>query len=460
LESGLAKSQKFFEEWYGRYSHKSIANTVWLQMVATNQSQLVARQLAYNQLAFFIEQSTRYVDFKKAGYYIDPDIAKSKYADLYIETNDNLIDLYQTLVDTGKNFFKREIPFEKWLEMKDGKGNKAAYNREIKGKVFDIARYALPQAVRTNIAWICDARSIEFEIAAGKGHPLRELMDFAEQTEKHAGMMAPSLLKYTEKNEYYEDKLHGYDEMFDYDTDVREIKKGVRILDIDHFTLNKLLTLMAMEQGRGDFRHFHNKIRELKESEKIEMLTRIVSERKGHDEWISLEESADVPKIIVEFATDIGAVRDLRRHQKNDRVEPLYSLDLGYSKPAIIEEYGEEVSSLYDIVMIGTHAADIRMSMDFPHQTQYIIPMACNHPIVMSLGIDQLQYIIATRSTPHGHFSYREDVTNLTEEVVKVFPWLLGLERYPKGKGIKEVYENAPLKDLIKLNTEETGLHS
>ena len=49
IKKGLAKSQDFFREWYGKYSHKSIANTVWIPMVATNVSQLFTRELAYDQ---------------------------------------------------------------------------------------------------------------------------------------------------------------------------------------------------------------------------------------------------------------------------------------------------------------------------------------------------------------------------------------------------------------------------
>src|SRR3989344_5531674 len=63
LRLGLSKSQDFFRRWYGTYSHKSIANTVWIPMVATEVSQLFAKELAYDQLAFFIEQSTRYVQW-------------------------------------------------------------------------------------------------------------------------------------------------------------------------------------------------------------------------------------------------------------------------------------------------------------------------------------------------------------------------------------------------------------
>src|SRR3989344_6395579 len=71
LKSGVAKAQSFFREWYGRYSHKSIANVVWIPFVGTNVSQLFARQIAYDPLAFFIEQSTRFVKFDVDNLYLD-----------------------------------------------------------------------------------------------------------------------------------------------------------------------------------------------------------------------------------------------------------------------------------------------------------------------------------------------------------------------------------------------------
>ncbi|MFB6115817.1 MAG: hypothetical protein ABEK04_06055, partial [Candidatus Nanohalobium sp.] len=80
--------------------------------------------------------------------------------------------------------------------------------------------------------------------------------------------------------------------------------------------------------------------------------------------------------------------------------------------------------------------------------------------ITFSMGFDQLQYFVNLRSTPEGNFSYRQDAFNLAEEAVKEFPWLLGLEEYPEGEDIKEVYENAPLKDFLKVQTDQTGLHT
>ena len=85
--------------------------------------------------------------------------------------------------------------------------------------------------------------------------------------------------------------------------------------------------------------------------------------------------------------------------------------------------------------------------------------MATLTTLRMNMDLDQVQYMIYTRSTPEGHISYRQDVFNLCEEVAKIYPWILGYETYPEGKHIFDVYHNAPLKDIIRMRTDETGLH-
>jgi len=65
-------------------------------MVATDVSQLFARELAYDQLAFFIEQSTRYVKFDVDKMYLDANVMASEYADTYKNALKNFI--YKSLI--------------------------------------------------------------------------------------------------------------------------------------------------------------------------------------------------------------------------------------------------------------------------------------------------------------------------------------------------------------------------
>lgn len=467
LEAGLEKAQNFFEKYYGTYGHKSIANTVWIPFVANYKSQLFARKLADDQLAFFIEQSTRYVEFEE-NYYKDPDVMESEYAELYETTIEEMIDNYQEFADIARDYYRKEIPFDDWLERqsetvreKSEEQQERKYEREINAKALDIARFLLPQAIQTNIAWILDARSTEFDIATWKGHPLSEISDAAEQIEDAAGEIAPSILKYTEKNEYYERKLHEYDRELEMEEDTEEIEKGVEIISKPDNLLEKLVAHILKQNNTGAFSQMLEKAREMSYDEKLEVLKTVSKGRGQYDEWIGANEEFDLEKITVEIKTDVGALRDIRRHQKNDRGENRYSLDLGYYRPDVVDEMPSEAQMLFEETMEISHEAEKQMRDEFRFQAQYLTPMAAMTTITMSLGLDQLQYLIYTRSTPEGNFSYREDMFNLAEEALKEMPWLLGLEEYPEGKDVKEVYEESEMKErIIRMSTEDTGLHT
>lgn len=466
IRRGLAKSQDFFKRWYGKYSHKSIANMVWIPMVGTNVSQLFARELAYDQLAFFIEQSTRFVKFDAENMYHDPDVINSKHAETYKKAIKTLADAYVKFTEEAKNFFKQKIPFEEWMKSQneetkniDLKLVERKYEREIDGKTLDVARFLLPQAIRTNIAWILDARSTEYDIAAWKGHPLQEIRDAANMIENNAGQIAPSLLIFTEKNDYFVDKLHGYKRKITAEP-AKPFEKGVEIISYDPDAFDKIIALLILKHNQGGtFSQRYEEAKQMNFSEKIAILKRITEKRKRYDEWVEMDEDFDLIKIVFQIRTDVGATRDWRRHQKWDRGEPLYTLDNGYHRPAVIQEMPLEVGELFDNAVKVAHEAEKQIREDFPYQAQYVVPMATNHTITFSSGLDQLQYLIWTRTTPQGNFSYRQDAFNIAEAVVKIYPWLIGYEKYPEGKSFEKIYKEAPLKTIIRIQGWEEGMH-
>ncbi len=464
LKAGMNKSRDFFTRWYGKYGHKSIANVVWQGFVGMNQSQLVARQLAFDQLAFFIEMSTRYVDFNNAHWYKDPDVMNSEFAQLYCETIEMLIKAYNYFIDNGKAYYKKIYPFEQWKEkqieadkQKSDAFIQRKYDREITAKAFDIARYCLPQAMPTNFAWILDARSTEFDIAAWKEHPLAEIRNAAALIEKAGGQQLPSLLKYTANNSYYGDKFRNYLGDFKQETTTKQQKKQVKITYFNSGALELILSHVIANTNSISFEEAKTIIQKKTQKEQMEMLKRLVAKRERFDEWV--DSAFQMINIGVEFVSDVGAVRDLRRHQKNQRCESIYTLDMGYAEPFELKEMPKDVQQVFREAMERTHAAEKKMRVKFPFQVQYIIPMATLTTLRMNMDLDQMQYMIYTRSTPEGHASYRQDVFNLCEEVAKIYPWILGYEEYPKGKHIFDIYNNAPLKDIIRMRTDEINLH-
>ena len=207
LLTGLQKSRQFFTKWYGNYGHKSVANVVWIPMVATNVSQLFTKELAYDQLAFFIERSTRFFLFAPENVCYDPDIMRSPHKQEYEEAIISSTNTYKNITKEAIALYEKQLPFTEWLKRQDEgvkreevSAQKAKYKRELRGKALDLSRFLLPQAIKTDIAWILDARSTEFDVSVWKLHPLAELREVSNLIEKHAGIIAPSLLRYTKKN--------------------------------------------------------------------------------------------------------------------------------------------------------------------------------------------------------------------------------------------------------------------
>jgi thymidylate synthase ThyX len=466
IRKGISKSQAFFKKWYGKYSHKSIANTVWVPMVANDQSQLFMKELAYDQLAFFIEMSTRFVKWGLDKMYKDPDVMASPHRDIFLRSLETSAQAYHNIAKEATAFYRSDIPFEKWQGWQNDetlrdpeKTQRIKYKRETKAAALDVARFLLPQACQGNVAWVLDARSSEFDVAAWKGHPLAEISGGADYIEKHAGQIAPSLLKYTKMNPYYADKLNGYDGDLRAESPQR-FAKGVDLIYHDPVALdNSIAHILKRHNFGGTFSQRYGEAKRMSFGKKMDILRRVTENRGSHDEWIEMDEEFDLTKIAFEIRTDLGAIRDWRRHQKWDRSESLYSLDNGVHKPYMIEQMSPEVSQIFDDAMEVAHEAEVAIRRDLPYQAQLVDPMATMHSLTMSGGLDQLQYMAWTRSTPEGNFSYREDAFNIAEMAVETHPWLLGYEHYPEGKDFMTVYEEAPLKGLLRLQTGETALH-
>src|SRR3989339_150843 len=58
------------------------------------------------------------------------------------------------------------------------------YNKAIKARAFDITRSFLPAGATTNVAWRMNFRQFADEIMLLRHHPLEEVRDIAEKTEK------------------------------------------------------------------------------------------------------------------------------------------------------------------------------------------------------------------------------------------------------------------------------------
>src|SRR4051794_23457993 len=147
------KAEQFLNTFYFQYGHRSIADLAHVAFAIERLSILAAIILVDEQRWDGQERSTRYQDFRKSGYFV-PDFAGDAPAErLFRETGDFLLAEYQTLSERMFRYLEERTP--RPPEMKQ-----EGYERTLRARAFDFARYLLPLATNTSLGQIVNARTL------------------------------------------------------------------------------------------------------------------------------------------------------------------------------------------------------------------------------------------------------------------------------------------------------------
>src|SRR4029077_17268763 len=171
-EISTQQAEKFLNNFYFQYEHRSIADLAHIALAIERLSILAAVAVADEQRWDGQERSTRYQDFKKSGYYT-PDFGKSQARQLYQETVDSLFAEYESLSESM--FHHLASITHKPAEMKQ-----EAYDRTLRARAFDISRYLLPLAANTSLGEIVNARTLENQVSHLLAHTHKEVRQLGE----------------------------------------------------------------------------------------------------------------------------------------------------------------------------------------------------------------------------------------------------------------------------------------
>ncbi len=169
-EISAQRAEQFLSTFYFQYGHRSIADLAHVAMAVERLSLLAAIVLVDEQRWDGQERSTRYQNFLKSGWYFPDFGADSGSAKLYAGTIENLFATYQRTTAAVLEALLRRIPCP--AEMKP-----EAYQRTLKARAFDVARYLLPLATNTSLGQIMNARTLETQVSRLLSHPSAEVRD-------------------------------------------------------------------------------------------------------------------------------------------------------------------------------------------------------------------------------------------------------------------------------------------
>jgi len=454
-EISQQKAEKFLNTFYFQYGHRSIADLAHIALAIEKLSILAAIVVADEQRWDGQERSTRYQDFRKSGYYTPDFGADSQARERYGKTIAGLFSAYESISETTFRYLVEITP--KPADMKQ-----EAYDRTLRARAFDIARYLLPLATNTSLGEIVNARTLEMQVSHLLSHThaevrtlgellkkaalsasynvnqesLRKLVDEIRAASPELGAraetellkdvrVAPTLVKYADPNPYEMETRRDLRQIAAelMGTAAIDTAPAVDLLDDEPVEV-ELATTLLYEHCAYPYRQIRASVENLAEVRRQEIIDAGLRHRGRHDEMLRALRAGQ--QFRFDILMDIGGFRDMHRHRRCIQIEQEFTIQHGYDIPEELRAAG--ALDTYTRVMDDTSAAVQTLAKsnapEAAENSQYAIPLGFRKRTLFKMDFAEAVYISELRSGPAGHFSYRNVAYAMYEEVKKKHPAL------------------------------------
>ena len=433
-------SEKFWEQFYFDYGHASIADLGHVIICFEEISELAAIRLEDEPLWDGQAKSSRYQNFASSRWFVPGQIRGSETEALYEGILRSLGDVYRLLHEPLKQFLATREPRPESMKQAD-------YDRTIAARAFDVTRYLLPLAAKTNVGQVVSIRTLEKQITRLLSSQLPELRSIGEDLKEAcqrqpvnlwgelcgqtggglSDPLAPTLARHAKANVYQETV---YADLARY---AKEVLRGtgldqpgtwgamepVELID-PQYPLDEIVTTLLYRVSQAPYRKILDVVREWTEKEKhatIEVATR---QRGPYDELI--KEFRSGYAFIFDILMDIGAWRDMHRHRRCQQVQQNFTTVHGYDVPQSLIDAG--LDQEYRQAMDAVRQDIDSLRKKDQEASLYAIPFGFKVRCLFKMDYAEAEYISKLRSGVKGHWSYRTVAWQMKQQLAKKFPFL------------------------------------
>ena len=175
-EISAQRAEQFLNTFYFQYGHRSIADLAHIAFAVERLSLLAAIVLVDEQRWDGQERSTRYQNFMKSGWYF-PDFGADAAFGRTLHQHRAQTCSPPTSAPPPRYTMRCAQRVARPEAMKP-----EAYERTLKARAFDVARYLLPLATNTSLGQIVNARTLETQVSRLLSHPVAEMRDLGCKT--------------------------------------------------------------------------------------------------------------------------------------------------------------------------------------------------------------------------------------------------------------------------------------
>lgn len=417
-------STKFLESFYFQYGHASIADLGHVVLCFEGISELAATEIEDEQLWDGQARSSRYQDFSQAGFVTPPEFDVSQAA-VYQQAAAELLTGYNEIHAKVFDYLSEKLPRPEAMSPQ-------AYQRNVKARAFDVARYLLCFGIPTGVGQVTSIRTLERQVRRLKASDYEELRGLADEIAQACAAdpclrwdataaseaVAPTLARHLDADEHLhrsrEDlrawaaqNLGAHAGAAPAD-DVDLMKPGDTMADI--------VATLLYPVTDWPYRELYQLAFSWSTARRNELIDVALQSRSQRDELLRNFRSAPY---VFDIVMDIGAYRDLHRHRRCQQFRQAYSTRLGFETPDAIAAAG--LSELYKALL--SQARNAAATLPAPG-AQYLIPFAARSRFLFKMDFAEAEYIARLRSGVKGHFSYRKIAWEMKQKMSLLEPEL------------------------------------
>ena len=433
-------SEKFWEQFYFAYGHGSIADLGHATICFENISELAAIRIEDEPLWDGQAKSSRYQNFAAAGCYVPHNISNSETEGEYRGILGSLYNIYRLLKEPVRAYLVERDPRPEGLKPAD-------YERNISARTYDVIRYLLPLAAKTNVGQVVSIRTLEKQITRllsaqlpelhGIGEDLKEAcakapsavwLDLQQESSRGLEPLAPTLARYAAANEYqrsvYRDLLRHVKEMvkkagLDHPASWGESAETVDLIE-PHLPLDELVTTLVYRVSQAPYRVLLRWVQGWSEKEKHDLVDAAVRSRGPYDDLA--KEFRSGYAFIFDILMDIGGWRDMHRHRRCQQIQQNFTTIHGYDVPPILGKAGVEKE--YRQAMEAVRQDIERLRGVSQEAALYAIPFGFRVRCLFKMDFAEVEYVSKLRSGVKGHWSYRTVAWLMKQKMTERYPYL------------------------------------
>ena len=432
-------SEKFWEQFYFAYGHASIADLGHVIVCFEQISELAAIRLEDEPLWDGQAKSSRYQNFGPSGCVMPDAIRGSDTEGLYEGILRSLTTVYSRMHEPLKRFLSERTP--KPAEMKA-----ADYDRTLAARTFDVTRYLLPLAIRTNVGQVVSVRTLEKQITRLLSSQLPELNLIGEELKEacrrppvtiwselsgnSAGLtepLAPTLARHAKASRY---QAEVYSDLARYAKDALKgagldqpptwgTPEAVELIE-PHHPLDEVVATLLYRVSQAPYRKVLAVVKEWTAKQKQETLEVAWQKRGPYDELA--KEFRSGYAFIFDILMDVGGWRDLHRHRRCQQIQQNFTTAHGYEVPPALVEAGLERD--YRAAMDAVKSDIERIRKSHQEAALYAIPFGFKVRCLFKMDYAEAEYIARLRSGVKGHRSYRTVAWLLKQKLAERYPAL------------------------------------